>query len=117
ARSTLERLAAAGARVYRTDRDGTISVTFDSVGMGVRTTPRRSHAVITNTTGVSVAARRSFLFDVPTQPFVRAAQPVPPPLAAGPLPTLGYHRPDDAPTLTDRCSIVAATDERRRRAA
>jgi len=117
ARSTLERLAAAGARVYRTDRDGTISVTFDSVGMGVRTTPRRSQAVITKTTAVSVAARRSFLCDVPMQPFVRAAQPVPPLVAAGPLPTLGYHRPDDAPTLTDRCSIVAATDERRRLAA
>jgi hypothetical protein len=51
------------------------------------------------------------------QPFVRAAQPVPPLVAAGALPALGYHRPDDAPTLPDRCSIVAATDERRRLAA
>jgi hypothetical protein len=110
--------------VYRTDRDGSVSVTFDSVGMGVRTTPRRSQAVITNTTAVPVAARRSFLCDVPmqpfvraAQPFVRAAQPVPPLVAAGALPALGYHRPDDAPTLPDRCSLVAATDERRRLAA
>ena len=36
ARATLERLTAAGARVFRTDRDGTVSVTFGSAGLTVR---------------------------------------------------------------------------------
>jgi competence protein ComEC len=44
ARSTLDRLAAAGARVYRTDRDGSVAVTFDTAGMSVRTEPDRQAA-------------------------------------------------------------------------
>jgi len=112
ARSTLERLAAAGARVYRTDEDGSVSVTFDAAGMFVRTAPRRSQAVVRST--LSVAVRRSFLCDVPVQPFVRPPPPARPLLPAGPVRTLGYHRPDDAPTLPSRCPTILATDERRR---
>ena len=45
ARPTLERLAASGARVYRTDVDGSVSVTFGADGPVVRTDPRRAAAV------------------------------------------------------------------------
>ena len=41
ARPTLERLAAAGARVYRTDVDGSVTVSFETRGTTVRTEPRR----------------------------------------------------------------------------
>jgi competence protein ComEC len=44
ARPTLERLAAAGARVYRTDVDGTVSISFEPRGPTVRTEPRRNAA-------------------------------------------------------------------------
>ena len=46
ARPTLERLAASGARVYRTDVDGSVSVTFGAVGTVVRTEPRRAADVV-----------------------------------------------------------------------
>ena len=115
ARSTLERLAAAGARVYRTDQDGTVSVTFDRAGMSVRTAPRRSQAVVAKP--VSAAAHRSFLCDVPIQPFVRPAAPAPVQPQTGARSTLGYHRPDDMPTIPGRCAAIPATDERRRGAA
>ncbi len=39
-RSTLDRLRAAGARVYRTDQDGTVTVAFGAAGMTVRREPR-----------------------------------------------------------------------------
>jgi competence protein ComEC len=44
ARTTLARLAASGARVYRTDVDGSVSVTFGAEGPVVRTDPRRAAA-------------------------------------------------------------------------
>jgi competence protein ComEC len=115
ARSTLDRLAAAGARVYRTDRDGTVSVTFDGAGMSVRTSPRRGQAVPMKS--VSVAVRRSFLCDVPVQPFVQPVRVASVQTEPGRPSTLGYHRPDDAPTFPSDCPAVAATDERRRSAA
>jgi competence protein ComEC len=115
ARSTLDRLAATGARVYRTDRDGTVSVTFDGAGMSVRTSPRRGQVVPVKT--VSVAVRRSFLCDVPIQPFVQPVRAASVQTEAGQPWALGYHRPDDAPTFPSTCTAVAATDERRRSAA
>ena len=45
ARPTLERLAASGARVYRTDVDGSVSVAFGAEGPVVRTDPRRAAAL------------------------------------------------------------------------
>ena len=67
ARATLERLAVAGARVYRTDQDGSVTVTFDASGMTVKTAPRRSVAAAP-VPRASVTAK--FLCDVPPQPFV-----------------------------------------------
>src|SRR3954470_13276183 len=45
AKSTLDRLSAAGARVLRTDRDGTVVVGFGADGMTVRTEGTKSAAV------------------------------------------------------------------------
>ena len=44
AASTMERLAASGARVLRTDRDGTVVVAFETDGMTVRTEGGRATA-------------------------------------------------------------------------
>jgi competence protein ComEC len=44
ARATLDRLTAVGARVYRTDLDGTVTATFDAAGIGVRRQPRANAA-------------------------------------------------------------------------
>ena len=112
ARSTLERLASAGARVYRTDQDGTVSVTLDAAGMAVRTTPRRRQAI--GPTVTTVATRRALLCDVPVQPFIRATATRRQPGASGAPTTLGYHRADDTPPVPGRCPAVAAIDERRR---
>jgi competence protein ComEC len=105
ARATLERLSTAGARVYRTDQDGSVSVSFDVAGMSVRTNPRRAVASLPATR--SVAARRAYLCDVPIQPFVpdpvtilSAAQP-------GRQSALGYHPARDVPfTAGGRCPAL-----------
>ncbi len=75
ARPTLERLAASGARVYRTDVDGSVSVTFGAEGPVVRTDPRRAAAAATRTVSagwgsVTAAAteagpQRAFLCAIP----------------------------------------------------
>ncbi|HSL77809.1 MAG TPA: ComEC/Rec2 family competence protein [Candidatus Limnocylindrales bacterium] len=96
ARSTLDRLSEAGARVYRTDRDGTVSVAFDATGMAVRTSPRRGALVVR--AGRTIAAERAFLCAVPLQPFV--AKPASSRVPVAPLGTavdLGYHPARDIP--------------------
>ena len=45
AKRTLERLAASGARVYRTDVDGSVTVSFDASGPLVKTRPRREGTI------------------------------------------------------------------------
>jgi competence protein ComEC len=94
-RATLERLAAAGARVYRTDRDGTVTVAFDGDGMSVRTAPRRTSAAVVPIRRTAVP--RSFLCAVPVHPFVDERPDEPPPTTALHKMTiaLGYHRADD----------------------
>jgi competence protein ComEC len=122
ARATLDRLRAAGARVLRTDRDGTVAVTFGPAGMTVRTEPDEPEA--TSRVGRSVAAasvasvaarggpRRSFLCGIPireTEPgpdrepapdsavAPRTARTVAAPSVTGDRARLGYHRADDRP--------------------
>lgn len=104
ARATLERLAVSGARVYRTDQDGSVTVTFDASGMTVKTAPRRAAAAVP---AEPVPASVAFLCDVPLQPFVQET----PRLAAARVDeasqTLGYHRPDDDPRpLPYRCPAL-----------
>lgn len=109
ARATLDRLARAGARVYRTDRDGSVTVVFDADGMSITTTPRRAPAVAVASTKPTSA----FMCDVPIQPFVR---PSPVPVASGQSVTLGYHRADEDPRpVDDRCPALPPPVDARRR--
>ena len=105
--ATLDRLARAGARVYRTDRDGSVSVAFDADGMSITTSPRPASAV-----SVPIAKpARAFLCDVPLQPFVEPPAPRP---SSGP--TLGYHRSDEDPRpVDDRCPALPPPIDARRR--
>jgi hypothetical protein len=104
ARATLERLAVAGARVYRTDQDGSVSVTFDPSGMTVNTAPRRAVAAVP----VGQArASGTFLCDVPLQPFVLEARRPSAALLHEPPKALGYHRSDDHPRpVPGRCPAL-----------
>ncbi len=108
ARATLERLAFAGARVYRTDEDGSVTVAFDRSGMSVSTSPRRAAAAATAPVRPG-SATAAFLCDVPLQPFVAEAQPPTPVRLRQPASTLGYHRPDDDPRpAPGRCPALPA---------
>ena len=87
ARPTLERLAASGARVYRTDVDGSVSVTFGAEGSVVRTDPRRAAAAARAapvaqrqpTASTSAAGpRRSFFCAIPGDRARSDAAPIPP---------------------------------------
>ena len=126
ARSTLERLASSGARVYRTDRDGTVTVAFDPAGMTVRSEPRAGTDAIVPASAVRALSaskrldgpRRSFGCAIPISP--PSASPWPPvspgqpaagdadpssrsaavPRDPGESPTLRYHR-DDVPKRPD----------------
>jgi hypothetical protein len=109
ARSTLERLSSAGARVYRTDQDGSVTATFEPSSMSVRTAPRRGAAAVPAER--SIAARGVFLCDVPLQPFVTVSAATP---AAGPASALGYHPADDVPRPSlGRCPALPPPDPRR----
>jgi competence protein ComEC len=105
ARATLDRLAAAGARIYRTDEDGSVSITFDATGMSVRAAPRRSALIETPVR--AVATRRSFLCDIPIQPFVARPSPVATSVGRGSAGALGYHPADDVPApVGARCPAL-----------
>ena len=114
ARSTMERLAAAGARVYRTDRDGTVTVAFEAGAMTVRAEPRTAADVAAPVTPVRPAAaskggdgpRRSFGCAIPIAPGPTTAPPRPT-IAMTPSPgrhdALRYHR-DHGPQRPD-CTV------------
>jgi competence protein ComEC len=89
ARSTLERLAAVGARVYRTDRDGTVTVSFEPAGMTVTSEPRRAEvARPAPRVPAQVASKRG---DGPRRAFGCAIPTAPAPIAVPPLPPLAAH--------------------------
>jgi competence protein ComEC len=116
---TLERLEAAGARVFRTDRDGAVSVAFQDEGLVVDTSPRRSPeagaGVSTTRPAVAVAPRggslpepqANFWCAIPLGPgpartTARASAATPPPPTAhtpveGHAVEVRYHPDDDGP--------------------
>jgi competence protein ComEC len=120
ARATLERLSAAGARVYRTDRDGTVTVAFDAGGLSVRAAPRRTASRVVLATARRGNAPLSMLCAIPIQPFVGG----PPTVAPSPRPLhgttagLGYHPADGVPLpQRGRCPALPPPDQRRVRLA
>ena len=119
-RATLERLTAAGAQVHRTDRDGTVTVTFTPNGPRVRTeggradllpttATRRAGGVASATSDASTPGDAIPRTDETTGRLYRCAIPItglvpsrlPPPPgppvapAIGSPGVVGYHRPDD----------------------
>jgi len=104
ARATLERLSVAGARVFRTDRDGSVTVAFDASGMSVKTAPRRAAAAAPVR---RASASATFLCDVPIQPFVKAPELATPTRLREAAQALGYHRPDEDPRpIPGRCPAL-----------
>jgi competence protein ComEC len=115
ARSTLERLAVAGARVYRTDQDGTVSVQFSDAGMAIRTAPRRQAA--SAAPARTISTRRALLCDIPRQPFVpKLLVSTAGARRTSPASDLRYHRADGPPPPTDRrCPATPPPADDRRR--
>jgi competence protein ComEC len=105
ARATLERLSAAGARVFRTDRDGTVQVTFASAGLTVVAEGGRARPALSSS---PTTDRRSlaYLCAIPITGLLPAREPTPPvePVAVRPSesPSVGYHRSDDDPGASGR---------------
>jgi competence protein ComEC len=85
---TLERLAARGARTYRTDRDGTVEITLDDG----RVTVRRAGAMARRTAAMRGAAGPAWACVVPA-----LRRPAPPATASAPPRADLYHRADDRP--------------------
>ncbi len=139
-KQTIERLRAAGAQVYRTDRDGSVQVTFGSAGLTVDLEGGRAAeaprppigpfgAATVATRGAGSAA--AFRCAIPISALVPEREPVRPPIARQPRPspdratvTVGYHRPDDGtrargsrlpPALPGSPAVVRAARARRGR--
>ena len=103
-RITLERLVSAGSRVLRTDRDGTVTVSFEHDGVTVRTEGARSSPATPKPTRAGSGA--TFRCGVPVTAIVperettdavgsEAAHPTDAEERPGPVSTVGYHRSDD----------------------
>ena len=107
AKSTLDRLAAAGARVLRTDQDGTVSVSFEATATSVQTEPRRRSA-LDPSIATAVAGPVAFGCRIarPVTAAVRASARATPARRPTQGPDrssrLGYHRLDDGPRVGAR---------------
>ncbi len=105
ARATRERLSGADARVFRTDRDGTVAVTFGAPELTVRAEGGRA---VPASSGRSVVDRRSFAFlcGIPAGGLipdpVPSKQIAPVAVRPGHTPSVGYHPPDDDPGARGR---------------
>ena len=121
-KATLDRLAASGARVLRTDRDGTVVARFEASGMSAQAEGGRPAAATQQSpaaTGrpvsswaagvrAAVVPAPAFLCAIPVTAIVPERAPTPPPAtgagppsdvfsgaAIDPSLTVGYHRSDD----------------------
>lgn len=133
-KQTLDRLRASGAQVYRTDRDGSVSVTFGRDGMTVHaeggragsTTRTQATTATTASTAPASATATRFLCAIPVGGLVPGPAPPLPRPASGPDPgratAVGYHRPDDRapargggrpPALPGSPALVRAARTRR----
>jgi competence protein ComEC len=96
--STLERLAAAGARVFRTDLDGTVVATFAPEGMIVWAEGGRPVAARAATPNARPVA---FRCGIPDAALIPEREPTRATPASALRPrattTVGYHRADDGP--------------------
>ena len=102
AKATLDRLAAAGARVLRTDRDGTVVVSFEPSGMTVRADGGRAAAArpgppprrptVPSHSAAPSRSRHSFRSGSPCRPRRRASRLAE---APGRGAAVEYHRGDD----------------------
>jgi competence protein ComEC len=130
ARATMERLAAAGARVLRTDRDGTVVAAFEADGMTVRTEGARLATELPKTASTTVVPQApAFLCAIPVTALLpererRPSPDVAPTVEVGASRTVGYHRADDRPWAGGRrlppplprsTALVRASRARRRR--
>ena len=110
--ATLARIEARGARVFRTDRDGSVSIAFDPRGVTVGTSGGRPQPTRRATTGASAARAAAFFCAIPQ--LVAAARDGPsrqlrlaPPTTIRVADALLYHRLDDG-ARQDRSRPVGA---------
>lgn len=104
---TLARIAAGGARVLRTDRDGTVEIALQRSGVSVRTSGRRSSttARTASTERPIAAATTAWACGIQRSPRAPGARPAAGGSGARPQrpPSRGlYHRPDDGPRAHGR---------------
>jgi competence protein ComEC len=129
-RVTLERLARAGARVLRTDRDGSVTVGFEPNRLTVRTEGAREETAPRPSATRSAAAAR-FLCAIPVtalipdreRPVATRTRILRPSAAPGTDRVVGYHRVDDRsragggrlpPAVPGSPALVRAARTRRR---
>jgi competence protein ComEC len=102
AKATLDRLAAAGARVLRTDRDGTVVVGFEPSGITVRSEGPRVTGLAPRQSAAAASLAVAFRCAIPITALVPELEPAPPsprwypdPEPPGPGLAVEYHRGDD----------------------
>jgi competence protein ComEC len=132
ATATLDRLAAAGARVLRTDRDGSVVVGFEPDGMTVRAEGGRAVAALARPAASKTTAVASFRCAIPVTALIPERDTAPvadiPRAAAGERQGRGlaveYHRSDDGawagggrlpPALPGSAGLVRSARAGRRR--
>ncbi len=102
AKATMDRLAAAGARVLRTDRDGTVVVGFEPSGMTVQTEGGRAATGRPSVSTRAVTLAPAFRCAIPVTALVPEQEPTLAPSpssrvaeASGRGSAVEYHRGDD----------------------
>jgi competence protein ComEC len=110
--ATLSRIEARGARVFRTDRDGSVTIAFDPRGITVRSSGGRPQPTRRPAAGASDPRTTTFFCAVPQRLAASPGGPAPqvrlaPPATIRVADTLLYHRLDDG-ARQDRSRPVGA---------